>query len=243
MVEFSGVSFAYENQSNTLNNLSLTVLPGQKVALVGASGGGKSTLVSLLLRLYDPQQGGVLIDGHDIREYTLDSLRKQISIVLQESILFAASIKDNIAYGCVEATDKEIEMAARLANAHDFIMALPEGYDTVVGERGSTLSGGQRQRIAIARAAIRNAPIVILDEPTVGLDNHSERLVTDALDRLTQTSTTFLITHDLRTAKNADQIFYLEGGQALERGTHEQLMKLGKHYATLYRLQQTVQIH
>jgi ATP-binding cassette, subfamily B, bacterial len=241
MVEFRSVSFAYENQTNTLNNLSLTVLPGQKVALVGASGGGKSTLVSLLLRLYDPQQGGVLIDGHDIREYTLDSLRKQISIVLQESILFAASIKDNIAYGCVEATDKEIEMAARLANAHDFIMALPEGYDTVVGERGATLSGGQRQRIAIARAAIRQASIVILDEPTVGLDNHSERLVTDALDRLTQTSTTFLITHDLRTAKNADQIFYLEGGQVLERGTHEQLMRLGKHYATLYRLQQTVQ--
>jgi ATP-binding cassette subfamily B protein len=242
MVEFRCVSFAYENQANTLNNVSLTVLPGQKVALVGASGGGKSTLVSLLLRLYDPQTGQVLIDGHDIREYTLDSLRKQISIVLQESILFAASIKDNIAYGCVEATDKEIEMAARLANAHDFIMALPEGYDTVVGERGATLSGGQRQRIAIARAAIRNAPIVILDEPTVGLDNHSERLVTDALDRLTQTSTTFLITHDLRTAQNADQIFYLEGGQVLERGTHEQLMRLGKHYATLYRLQQTVQI-
>jgi ATP-binding cassette subfamily B protein len=241
MVEFCCVSFAYENQANTLNNVSLTVLPGQKVALVGASGGGKSTLVSLLLRLYDPQQGRVLIDGGDIRDYTLDSLRKQISIVLQESILFAASIKDNIAYGCVEATDKEIEMAARLANAHDFIMALPEGYDTVVGERGATLSGGQRQRIAIARAAIRQASIVILDEPTVGLDNHSERLVTDALDRLTQTSTTFLITHDLRTAQNADQIFYLEGGQVLERGTHEQLMKLGKHYATLYRLQQTVQ--
>ncbi|MGL4881808.1 MAG: ABC transporter ATP-binding protein, partial [Waterburya sp.] len=242
MVEFRCVSFAYENQANTLNNLSLTVLPGQKVALVGASGGGKSTLVSLLLRLYDPQQGRILIDGHDLREYTLDSLRKQISIVLQESILFAASIKDNIAYGCVEATDKEIEMAARLANAHDFIMALPEGYDTVVGERGATLSGGQRQRIAIARAAIRNAPIVILDEPTVGLDNHSERIVTDALDRLTQTSTTFLITHDLRTAQNADQIFYLEGGQVLEQGTHEQLMKLGKHYTTLYRLQQTVSV-
>jgi ATP-binding cassette subfamily B protein len=241
IVEFRNVSFAYENQANTLNNISLTVLPGQKVALVGASGGGKSTLVSLLLRLYDPIAGQVLIDGHDIREYTLDSLRKQISIVLQDSILFATTIRDNIAYGCANATEVEIEAAARLANAHDFIMALPEGYDTVVGERGATLSGGQRQRIAIARAAIRKAPIVILDEPTVGLDNRSERIVTDALDRLTQTATTFLITHDLRTAKNADQIFYLEGGKILEQGTHEHLMKLGQHYATLYRLQQTVQ--
>ena len=243
IVEFRNVSFAYENQANTLNNLSLTVLPGQKVALVGASGGGKSTLASLILRLYDPVVGQVLIDGHDIREYTLDSFRKQISIVLQDSILFATTIRDNIAYGCVEATDREIEIAARLANAHDFITRLPEGYDTVVGERGATLSGGQRQRIAIARAAIRQAPIVILDEPTVGLDNHSERIVTDALDRLTQASTTFLITHDLRTAKNADQIFYLEGGKILEQGTHEQLMNRGKHYATLYRLQQTVQYH
>ena len=242
IVEFRNVSFAYDkNQANTLNNLCLTVLPGQKVALVGASGGGKSTLVSLMLRLYDPQEGQILIDGQDVREYTLDSLRKQVSIVLQDSILFAASIRDNIAYGCIEATNKEIEAAARLASAHDFIMGLPEGYDTVVGERGATLSGGQRQRIAIARAAIRKAPIVILDEPTVGLDNHSERIVTDALDRLTKVSTTFLITHDLRTAKNADQIFYLEGGKILERGTHQQLINKGKHYATLYRLQQTVQ--
>lgn len=241
-VEFRRVSFAYEERGKTLSHLSLTAVPGQKVALVGPSGGGKSTLVSLLLRLYDPVEGQVLIDGHDIREYTLDSLRKQISIVLQDSVLFAASIKDNIAYGCVNATDKEIEMAARLANAHDFITALPEGYNTVVGERGATLSGGQRQRIAIARAAIRQAPIIILDEPTVGLDNHSERLVTDALDRLTKGSTTFLITHDLRTARNADQIFYLEKGQILEQGTHEKLMSLGQHYATLYRLQETVHV-
>lgn len=242
VVEFRKVSFAYENQENTLNQISLTTLSGQKVALVGASGGGKSTLVSLLLRLYDPKQGQVLIDGHDIKEYTLDSLRSQISIVLQDSILFATSIKENIAYGCVDATDREVKIAARLANAHEFIMALPEGYDTVLGERGATLSGGQRQRIAIARAAIRNAPIVVLDEPTVGLDNRSEKIVTEALDRLTQSSTTFLITHDLKTAQNADQILYLEGGKILERGTHEQLMKLSQHYATLYRLQQTVSI-
>ena len=242
VVEFRDVSFAYEEAEATLQNISLRALPGQKIALVGASGGGKSTLVSLLLRLYDPQQGQILIDGNDIKDYTLESLRSQISIVLQESILFAASIRDNIAYGCVDATEKEIIMAARLANAHEFIMKLPDGYDTVVGERGGTLSGGQRQRIAIARAAIRNAPIVILDEPTVGLDNRSEKIVTEALDRLTQSSTTFLITHDLKTAQNSDRIYYLEGGKILESGTHQQLMQRGKHYATLYRLQQTVSL-
>ncbi|MEM8720024.1 MAG: ABC transporter ATP-binding protein [Cyanobacteria bacterium P01_G01_bin.39] len=241
MVEFHNVSFAYEeNRENIINGISLKAFPGQKVALVGASGGGKSTLVSLLLRLYDPQEGRILIDGQDIREYTLESLREQISIVLQDSILFATTIRENIAYGCVNATEREVQIAARLANAHDFIMKLPLGYDTVIGERGATLSGGQRQRIAIARAAIRNAPIVILDEPTVGLDNKSESIVTEALDRLTQFSTTFLITHDLKTAQNADQIFYLEGGEILERGTHEQLIKRGQHYATLYRLQQAV---
>ncbi|MDJ0680426.1 MAG: ABC transporter ATP-binding protein [Xenococcaceae cyanobacterium MO_167.B52] len=243
VVEFKNVSFSYEpDQQNIINNISLRAEPGQKIALVGASGGGKSTLVSLLLRLYDPNEGQVFLDGADICEYTLDSLRSQISIVLQDSILFAASIRDNIAYGCNHATDREIMIAARLANAHEFIMNLPDGYDTVVGERGATLSGGQRQRIAIARAAIRNAPIVILDEPTVGLDNQSEQIVTEALDRLTQTSTTFLITHDLRNAQNADQILYLEGGNILEQGTHQELIKQGKHYATLYRLQQTVNV-
>ena len=241
-VRFKNVTFSYETGKLILRNLHFDVQPGQRVALVGASGGGKSTLVSLLLRLYDPLEGQIIIDGHDLREYKLDSLRRQISIVLQDSVLFATTIRENIAYGCLGATDAEIEAAARLANAHEFIMSLPQGYDTVVGERGATLSGGQRQRIAIARAAIRKAPIVILDEPTVGLDNRSERIVTEALDRLTQTSTTFLITHDLRTAKNADQIFYLEGGKILERGTHKELISKGKHYATLYRLQQTVHI-
>lgn len=242
-VEFQQVSFGYETEKNILHNISFTVQPGQKIALVGASGGGKSTIASLLLRLYEPQTGNIRIDGKDIRQYTLNSLRKQISIVLQDSILFANTIRENIAYGCVNPSDADIEQAARLANAHDFIMDLPQGYDTLIGERGATLSGGQRQRIAIARAAIRQAPIVILDEPTVGLDNQSERIVSEALDRLTQTSTTFLITHDLRTAKNADQIFYLESGKILERGTHQELMNLGKHYATLYRLQQTVPVH
>lgn len=240
VVEFRDVSFAYEQGEDALQNISFKALPGQKIALVGASGGGKSTLVSLLLRLYDPKQGQIAIDGNDIKDYTLESLRSQISIVLQESILFAASIRDNIAYGCIDATEREVQIAARLANAHEFIMKLPDGYDTVVGERGGTLSGGQRQRIAIARAAIRNAPIVILDEPTVGLDNHSEKIVTEALDRLTQSSTTFLITHDLKTAQNSDRIFYIEGGKILESGTHQQLIQRGQHYATLYRLQQTV---
>ncbi len=242
-VTFDRVSFGYEANQTILQEISFTATPGQKIALVGASGGGKSTLVSLLLRLYDPHSGLITIDGQDIREYTLDSLRRQISVVLQESVLFATSIRDNIAYGCIEASPVEIEQAARLANAHDFILKLPQGYDTVVGERGATLSGGQRQRIAIARAAIRQAPIVILDEPTVGLDNYSEKLVTEALERLTAYSTTFIITHDLRTAQRADQIFYLEAGKILEQGTHAELMALGQHYRTLYRLQETVYLN
>ena len=234
------MSFGYKSDHSILNNLNLEAQPGQKVALVGPSGGGKSTLVSLLLRLYDPDRGQIRIDGHDVREYKLESLRRQITIVLQESILFGVSVRDNIGYGLLGASQKEIAAAARLANAHDFIMTLPQGYDTILGERGATLSGGQRQRIAIARAAIRKAPIVILDEPTVGLDNANEQAVTEALDRLIQGCTTFLITHDLRGAVNADRICYLEQGTILESGTHKQLMRLGGHYATLYQLQTTL---
>ena len=239
-VSFHRVSFGYNSDRSILNNLNFDVQPGQKVALVGASGGGKSTLVSLLLRLYDPLEGQILIDGHDLREYKLDSLRRQISIVLQDSVLFATTIRENIAYGCLGASEAEIQMAARLANAHEFIMALPQGYDTVVGERGATLSGGQRQRIAIARAAVRKAPIIILDEPTVGLDNHSEQVVREALARLTENSTTFLITHDLRAAVKADLILYIEKGTIVEYGTHTELMQLGDRYANLYRLQTTI---
>lgn len=240
-VRFENVSFAYEAENIILRHLNFEVKPGQQVALVGASGGGKSSLVSLLLRLYDPLEGRILIDERDLREYKVDSLRQQISIVLQDSVLFAVSIRDNIAYGALGASEQEIVAAARLANAHDFIMALPEGYETIVGERGATLSGGQRQRIAIARAAVRHAPIVILDEPTTGLDNENERAVNEALERLTSDRTTFVISHDLRASDRADLILYIEGGKILERGTHDELMRLAGRYATLYKMQSVIE--
>ncbi|MGB3642364.1 MAG: ABC transporter ATP-binding protein [Rivularia sp. (in: cyanobacteria)] len=239
-VEFDNVSFSYSLDKTILKNINFKVKSGQRVALVGASGGGKSTLTSLLLRLYDPTSGGIFVDGHDIREYKLQSYRRQISVVLQDSILFAASIRDNIAYGDLAATDVDIERAAHLANAHNFIMDLPQGYDTIVGERGSTLSGGQRQRIAIARAAVRNAPIVILDEPTTGLDQESEYLVNEALNRLTSGKTTFTISHNLKAIQDADLILYMENGQILEKGTHRELMRLSGRYAAIYALQSAV---
>jgi ATP-binding cassette, subfamily B, bacterial len=236
-VRFEQVSFSYGTDREILQDINLVVEPGQQVALVGPSGSGKSTLASLLLRLYDPSAGRILIDGQDLREYKLKSLRRQISVVMQESVLFATSIRENIAYGTLDATEREIIQAAKLANAHEFILELPQGYETVLGERGSKLSGGQRQRIAIARSAIRRSPIVILDEPTTGLDSASERLVNDALNRLTQGCTTFTISHNLQAITAADQILYVEKGQILERGTHRQLMALAGRYATLYHLQ------
>ena len=236
-VQLENLHFAYEPHQAVLQGITLSAQPGQQIAVVGPSGSGKSTLISLMMRLYDPTAGRVLIDGHDIRDYTLDSLRPQISVVLQDSLLFAATLRENIAYGVAGASDTEIAAAARLANAHGFITALPQGYDTVVGERGATLSGGQRQRIAIARAALRQTPILLLDEPTTGLDNANEQAVAEALRQLCQNRTTFLITHDLHLATPADQILYLEQGQVLEQGTHAELM--GRHgaYATLYRMQ------
>ena len=239
-VKFDNVGFSYEPEKTILRDINFEVIPGQRIALVGASGGGKSTLSSLLLRLYDPTVGGISVDGCDLREYKLQSYRKQISVVLQDSILFAASVRDNIAYGDLAATDEDIERAARLANAHDFIMDLPEGYETVLGERGCTLSGGQRQRISIARAAVRNAPIVILDEPTTGLDQESEHLVNQALDRLTQGKTTFTISHNLKAIQDVDLILYMEKGQILERGTHRELIRLSGRYAAMYALQSAV---
>jgi ATP-binding cassette subfamily B protein len=239
-VRFEDVTFGYNSDKKILENVSFEVYPGQQVAIVGASGSGKSTLIGLILRLYDPNSGRILIDGQDLRKYTLESLRQQISVVLQDSVLFAVSIRENIAHGKLGASNAEVERAAKLANAHDFIMSLPDGYDTILGERGGTLSGGQRQRIAIARAAIRQAPIVILDEPTTGLDNASERAVNTAFQRLTEKRTTFLISHNLKAVEGADVILYVENGQILEKGSHSELMRLSGGYAALYHIQNTV---
>ena len=211
-VRFEGVELSYVPGSPVLRGLDLSVRPGERVAVVGASGAGKSTLVSLLTRLRDRQEGRVLLDGHDVRDLTVASVRRQVSIVLQESVLFAGTLRDNILFGRPDATDGEIEAAARLAGAAEFVERLPDGYDTVVGERGATLSGGERQRIAIARAAIRDAPIVVLDEALTGLDEDTEREVVAALRRLTEGRTTFVITHDLKAAADADRIVTLEDG-------------------------------
>ena len=236
-VKFDQVNFAYEHSQPLLQEISLEVKTGQHIALVGPSGGGKSTLLSLLLRLYDPVNGRVLIDGRDLREFTLESLRGQISVVLQDNVLFAASVRENIACAMPGATLEQVQAAAKLANAHEFISALPNGYETVLGERGVTLSHGQRQRLAIARAAVRQAPILILDEPTTGLDKKNEREVLEALDRLYAARTTFLITHELHHAVSASLILYLEAGMIVERGTHEELIRLNGRYATMWRAQ------
>lgn len=236
-VRFEGVYFTYGAGHYALENVNLEVNPGQYVALVGPSGAGKSTLVNLIMRLYDPVKGRVIIDGHDIREYTIASLRCQISVVLQDDLLFAASIKDNISYGASFSSFEEIESAARLANAHEFIQELPDGYDTVLGERGVTLSSGQRQRIALARAATRKARILILDEPTTGLDKENEQFVIEALEKLAKNKTTFLLTHDLIFASRANLILFIEGRSIIERGTHDELMQINGRYSALFRLQ------
>jgi len=233
-IVFRDVSFDYGDGRDVLRNVSFAVSPGQRLALVGVSGAGKSTIVSLILRLYEPQQGAILIDGRDIRQYRRASLRRHIGLVLQQSILFGATIRENIAYGKPRATSQEIEAAARAANADEFIRELEHGYDTVIGERGATLSGGQRQRIAIARALIRDAPILILDEPMTGLDGESEGKVREALDRLTAGKTSVIVTHDLQSVADADQVLVLDGGSVVDRGTHAELVERSGRYRELY---------
>jgi ATP-binding cassette subfamily B protein/subfamily B ATP-binding cassette protein MsbA len=228
------VVFGYEPDRPVLDHVSVEVRPGQTVAVVGPSGAGKSTLLSLVPRFHDPWSGRVLLDGHDVRDVRLDDLRKQVSVVLQEPFLFPLSIADNIAYAHPDASREQIEQAARDANADTFVRALPDGYDTILGERGATLSGGQRQRLSIARALLKDAPILLLDEPTSALDNDSERLLLNALERLMAGRTTLIIAHRLSTIRNADHIVVLDAGHVVETGTHAELLRDGKHYAHLH---------
>ena len=235
-IVFDRVSFDYGDGRNVLREVSFTVPAGQRLALVGASGAGKSTIVSLILRLYEPQSGVIRIDGRDIQDYKVKSLRRNVGLVLQQAILFGATVRENIAYGRPDAGDVEIESAAWAANADEFIQDLEDGYDTVIAERGATLSGGQRQRIAIARALIRNAPILILDEPMTGLDVESESKVREALDRLMSGKTVIMITHDLPSIADADQVLLLEDGRISAAGTHKELVASSDRYRQLYEL-------
>ena len=236
-VRFNDVSFAYNENEEVLSHVSFEVKPGEMIAFVGPSGAGKSTVASLLPRFYDATNGSITIDGEDIRKVTLDSLREQVGIVPQETVLFNGSVYDNILYGRLDATREEVEAAAKAANAHDFIMQLPNGYETMLGDRGMNISGGQRQRISIARAILKNPQILILDEATSALDTESERVVQEALDRLMVGRTSFVIAHRLSTIKNADKIMVLEKGQLIEQGNHDELMAMDGLYAHLYKIQ------
>jgi subfamily B ATP-binding cassette protein MsbA len=236
-IEFDNVSFAYSPDTPILKDVSLCIEPGQLIALVGPTGAGKTTVISLIPRFYDPDSGVIKIDGTDVKQFKQKSLRQQISFVLQETVLFHATVWQNIAYGNPEASRKQILEASEVANAAEFIKKMPDGYDTVIGERGMTISGGQRQRIAIARAVIRNTPILIMDEPTSGLDAASEKLVFEALDRLMQGKTSVVIAHRLSTIRRADCIYVINDGGIVESGTHDELVQSNGLYAELCRLQ------
>ena len=236
-IRYEDVSFSYVPGEPCLMDIDLTILPGEVLALVGPSGSGKTTLASLLPRFYDPTTGRITLDGRDLRDLKLAELRRLMGIVTQETILFHETVAHNIAYGVPDASAADIEAAARAANAHDFILELPQGYQTVLGERGTRLSGGQRQRIAIARALLRNPPILILDEATSALDTESELQVQRAIDSLLDERTVLVIAHRLSTVRRADQILVLDGGRIVQRGTHDQLLAQEGLYRHLYELQ------
>ena len=237
-VTFQGVDFAYRDRASTLEDISFDVEPGGQVAIVGPTGAGKTTLVSLMMRFYDPNRGRILLDGHDLRDVTLRSLRDQISVVLQEPLLFSGTIYDNIRYGKLEATEAQVIAAAKAANAHNFIEQLPEGYRTTIGEQGATLSGGERQRICVARAFLKDAPVLILDEPTSSIDSRTEAVILDSLEVLMEGRTSFMIAHRLSTVRHAGLILVLSGGRIVERGMHQELMRNAGLYSQLWLHQQ-----